>query len=92
MLPFELDYSEEKNELLKKIRNVCFEDVKDALEKGGFITVFEHPNKKKYKHQYILVVNINNYVYVRWLSFLWNASFVVVPMGSLTILDFRNAL
>ena len=70
LLPFDLDYSEEKNELLKKIRNVCFEDVKYALEKSGFITVFEHPNKNKYKHQYILVVNINNYAYA--VPFVWD--------------------
>lgn len=70
MLPFDLDYNEEKNELLKKIRNVCFEDVRDALENNRFITVLDHSNKKKYKQQFILVVNINNYAYA--VPFVWD--------------------
>lgn len=70
MLPFDFDYSEEKNELLKKTRNISFDEVKDALEKDGFITVIEHPNKKKYKQQFILVVNINNYAYA--VPFVWD--------------------
>ena len=70
MLPFDLDYSEEKNELLKKTRNVCFDDVKNALEENKFIAVIEHPNKKKYKQQFILIININNYGYA--VPFVWN--------------------
>lgn len=70
MLPFDLDYSEERNELLKKTRNICFEDVKVALEEDGFITIIEHPNKKKYKQQFILVVNIFDYAYA--VPFVWD--------------------
>ncbi|KKQ38939.1 hypothetical protein A3F03_01340 [Candidatus Roizmanbacteria bacterium RIFCSPHIGHO2_12_FULL_41_11] len=69
-MDFDIEYSEEKNELLKKTRGVCFEHVKDTLEHGGYITVIEHKNRKKYKHQQILIVNINDYIYA--VPFVWD--------------------
>ena len=57
-----LAYSEEKNLLLKETRNVCFEDVIEAMKNGRILDILEHP-KKKYPNQRILVVKIKNYVY-----------------------------
>lgn len=62
-MQFTLGYSQEKNELLKKTRGICFEDVTYALETGGYLDVIEHRNAKKYPNQKILVVKIENYVY-----------------------------
>ena len=70
MRPFDLDYSEEKNELLKRTRGVCFEDVTRALEQDGLITVIDNPHKKKFQHQRVLVIIINNYVYA--VPFVWD--------------------
>ena len=59
-------YSLEKNELLKKQRDISFEDVLLALENGYLLDDIEHPNREKYPHQYIFIilVEIKNYVYL----------------------------
>jgi len=58
------DWSEKKNQLLKEERDISFEDVLVAIEKGGILDILEHPNKKRYKNQRIFIVNINDYVYL----------------------------
>jgi uncharacterized DUF497 family protein len=57
-------WSEEKNELLKKERQVSFEDVVFYIEQGFLLDVLEHPNQEKYKGQKIFVVQIADYVYL----------------------------
>lgn len=59
-------YSLEKNELLKKQRDISFEDVILAIESGGLLDDIEHPNSQKYGHQniFIILVTIKNYVYL----------------------------
>ncbi len=61
-----IKYSIEKNELLKKERNISFEDVILSIENGGLLDDIEHPNKEKYKNQniFIVLVMIKNYVYL----------------------------
>ncbi len=54
-------WNEEKNELLKKERGISFERIVIAIEEGHLIDVLEHPNKKKYAKQLILVVEIEGY-------------------------------
>ncbi len=55
--------NKEKNDLLKRTRNVCFEDVLFAIESDNLLAIIEHNNQIKYKWQKILIVKINNYVY-----------------------------
>ena len=59
-------YSYEKNELLKKQRNIGFEDVILAIENGGLLDDIEHPNKEKYANQniFIILIRVKNYVYL----------------------------
>lgn len=57
------DWDEEKNALLKELREVSFEDVQTAIESGRVLDDFEHPNKKRYPNQRIFVVEIENYAY-----------------------------
>lgn len=59
-------YSLEKNELLKKQRDISFEDVILSIEKGDVLDDVEHPNKEKYPNQniFIILVKIKNYVYL----------------------------
>ena len=59
-------YSLEKNELLKKQRDISFEDVILSIEKGDVLDDVEHPNKEKYPNQniFIILVRIKNYVYL----------------------------
>jgi uncharacterized DUF497 family protein len=58
------DWDEEKNEILKRQRNVSFEIIVIQIERGKLLDVLEHPNKEKYKNQRIFVVEYENYVYL----------------------------
>ena len=57
-------WNPEKNELLKKERDVGFEDVVFHIEAGDEVDVLEHPNKERYPNQKILVVLIEGYAYL----------------------------
>ena len=54
----------EKNEQLKKERNVSFEEVVFYIEKGQLFDIVEHHNQEQYPRQKILIVNINDYAYL----------------------------
>jgi uncharacterized DUF497 family protein len=58
------EWSEEKNEILKKERGVSFEMVLEALADECLLADMPHPNREKYPHQSILVVRIEGYCYV----------------------------
>ena len=60
---YEFDYSEEKDLILKATRGISFEDVIEALGNGKLIDDIDQESSK-YPNQKILVVEINNYIYV----------------------------
>jgi len=57
-------WNPEKNKLLKKERNIGFEDVVFHIEAGDEVDILEHPNKEQYSNQKISVVIIEDYVYL----------------------------
>ena len=57
-------WDEEKNDLLKKTRNISFEQVILAIEEKNIVDIFDHPNQEKYKGQIFILVEIDEYVYV----------------------------
>jgi uncharacterized DUF497 family protein len=57
-------WDNEKNELLKNNRGVCFEQVVLLMEKGEVLDTIEHPNQERYPGQKIAVVMIDAYVYL----------------------------
>lgn len=59
---YRVEYSEEKNLLLKETRGLGFEDVIVAIEEKKILGDLKHSNKK-YAHQRILVVKIEAYAY-----------------------------
>lgn len=59
-----IEWSELKNSKLKSQRSLCFEDVQTAIEEGDVLDDIKHPNQKRYNEQQILIVKINNYVYL----------------------------
>lgn len=59
---FRIEFSEEKNLLLKETRGLCFEDVLQAIEKRRILDDLKH-SKQKYLHQRILAIKIESYVY-----------------------------
>lgn len=61
-MAFSITFNEEKNQLLKAIRNVSFEDVLEALKKGELLADIAHPSQK-YSRQRLYVVKIKEYAY-----------------------------
>ena len=57
------DWNDEKNELLKKLRGVSFEQIVLAIVSGDLIDRIKHPNPEKYPNQKIFLVKIENYIY-----------------------------
>lgn len=57
------DWDEKKNVFLKESRGVSFEQVQTAVEEGRVLDDFEHPNKKRYPNQRIMVIELENYAY-----------------------------
>jgi len=58
------DWDSEKNIWLKENRGISFEDIIFYIENDCLIDDTEHPNKQKYPRQRILVLNIDNYIYL----------------------------
>lgn len=59
-----LRWSYEKNELLKRTRGVSFEDVAYHIERDEILDVRQHPNRERYPHQRIFVIELSDYVYL----------------------------
>ena len=57
-------WREDKNELLKKHREISFEEIVSSIENKQIIDVLVHPNQNKYNGQIFILVEKNNYVYV----------------------------
>lgn len=57
-------WNDEKNEQLKKERNISFEEVVFYIERGNLLDIVEHPNQEKYRGQRMFVVNIEEYAYL----------------------------
>ena len=57
------DWNDEKNELLKKLRGVSFEQVVLAIVSGDLIDRVKHPNPEKYPNQRVFLVKIEDHIY-----------------------------
>jgi hypothetical protein len=59
-------WDEEKNKKLKvdPNRQVSFDDVLVAINEDNFYKIEEHYNQTEYSHQYILYIEIRNYIYI----------------------------
>ena len=56
------NWNTEKNLLLKKERNLSFEQIVSHIESGDLLDIIEHSNKEKFSHQKILIVQIEDYI------------------------------
>jgi len=54
----------EKNEQLKRERGISFERVVLHIEQGDLLDILEHPRQQKYPGQRLLVVQIENKVFL----------------------------
>lgn len=58
------DWDPEKETWLKENRGVIFLHVLWHIENDDLLDVREHPNKEKYPNQKVLILKMNDYVYV----------------------------
>ena len=58
------DWNPDKNDWLKKNRNISFEQIIFHLSQGDIWRTADHPNQKKYPNQRIYFVIFENYVYL----------------------------
>ncbi len=58
------DWSEEKNEWLRRDRGISFEQIIVAIEGEGILDILERPNPSRYEGQRLYVVSIDNYAWV----------------------------
>jgi len=77
-------YNKEKDELIRKDRNIGFEDIIDAIN-SGVLDVYDHPNTKEYPNQKVYVVEALNYVYL--VPFVKEESYIFLK----TIIPSRKA-
>ncbi|MES0490715.1 MAG: toxin [Leptospirales bacterium] len=59
-----INWDKDKNQELQIERGISFEVVTHYLELGKIVDIMEHPNKSKYPHQKIFLLNINKYIYM----------------------------
>ena len=57
-------WDNEKNELLKNTRGVCFEQVVLLMERGEVLDTIEHQNQERDPVQKIALVMIDTYIYL----------------------------
>ena len=60
----EIHWNVDKNELLKRTRNVSFEMVLEEIAEGRILENNPHPNYQKYPNQNIFVLKMNGYCYL----------------------------
>jgi len=57
-------WNAKKNDLLKRERNISFEDVVLNIQLGNEVDIYDHPNQECYPGQKISVVFIESYAYL----------------------------
>ena len=58
------EWNPEKNELLKRERNISFEQIIFHLSKGDVWKISEHPDQINYPGQKIFFVIVDGYIYM----------------------------
>lgn len=59
-----IDWNEGKNRLLKKRRNISFEEIVLSIDSSGLLDIVEHHDQYKYPNQKLLIVEVENYAFV----------------------------
>lgn len=59
----EVRFNKEKNELLKLQRGINFDDISEIIKNNSQIKTIDHPNKKRYPKQKILLVKKGKHIY-----------------------------
>ena len=62
-MKYKIEFSEEKNEILKQLRGIGFEEIAEFIRNNKIISDEKHHNSKRYPRQRILIVEIKSYIY-----------------------------
>ena len=57
-------WNAEKNDVLAMKRGITFEEIVKRIESGAKTIETDHPNKKKYPNQKILIIDMDGYAYL----------------------------
>ncbi len=57
-------WNSEKNEILALQRGITFEEIVQKINSGAKVIETDHPNKKKYPNQKIMIVDVDGYAYL----------------------------
>jgi len=58
------DWDPGKNEWLRAVRDVTFEEIVFHINRGDLLDILQHPNASRYPGQKIFVVDVEDYVYL----------------------------
>lgn len=61
-MAFDINFSEEKNQLLKATRGVGFDEIIDAMHNGDLVADIAHPSQSR-PNQRLYVIKIKKYAY-----------------------------
>ena len=59
----DFEWSEVKNDWLKRTRGLSFEEVVHAIRQHNVLAADDHPNQTRYPGQVMIVVNIGDYAH-----------------------------
>ncbi len=62
-MAFKLNFNEEKNQILKATRGICFDDVIVAIRKKNLLASIVHPSSR-HSNQWMYIIEIEGYAYV----------------------------
>lgn len=62
VMAFDINFNEEKNQLLKVTRGIGFEEIIEAIGHGNLLADVAHPSKSR-PNQRLYVVKVKKYVY-----------------------------
>jgi len=57
-------WNPEKNEKLLTERGITFDEIVQKIESGAKVFETEHPNRKKYLNQKIMIVDVDGYAFL----------------------------
>ena len=57
-------WNTEKNESLAAERGITFEEIVQKIASGAKLIETEHPNKRKYPNQKIMIIDVEGYAYL----------------------------
>ena len=57
------NWNDEKNDILKRTRNISFEEIVIAIEDGCVIDIVRHQNTDRYPNQRIYLIDYRDYIW-----------------------------